>query len=164
MVAISTNFGKVSEDLLNRSLPIHLSPIGDVTKRKSPIGNPKLEFLPAHREQIAAELRGMVDLWLKMGQPLDEEVRHPFSVWAKVVGGILKVNGFGDFLANYGTRRTADDPIREGLGLLGAKTPNKWLRMAGWARLTGELGLTKTLFPSVIVRTMRAAQGQSASC
>lgn len=56
VVAISTNFGTFSEDLMNRSLPIHLAPSGNVADRKSPIGNPKLEFLPRNRDRIEAEL------------------------------------------------------------------------------------------------------------
>lgn len=147
VLAISTNFGKVSEDILNRSLPIHLSPVGDVTRRKSPIGNPKLEFLPAYRGQIAAELRGMVERWKEAGKPLDEEVQHPFSVWAKIVGGILKVNGFADFLQNYGTRRVHDDPLRKGLGLLGVERPDTWLRPKQWAQQVVDAGLVKTLIP-----------------
>lgn len=118
VLAISTNFGNVSEDILNRALPIHLNPIGNIADRNPAIGNPKLEYLPANREQIAAELRGMVERWKDEGQPLDEDVRHPFGPWAKTVGGILKVSGFTDFLSNYGSRKTADDPVRRGLGIL----------------------------------------------
>ena len=90
VTAISTNFGTVSEDIANRSLPIHLNPTGNVAERKSKIGNPKLEFLPMNKYRIAAELRGMVDRWKKAGKPLDEAVRHPFTPWAKTVGGILR--------------------------------------------------------------------------
>ena len=43
------------------------------------------------------------------------------------------VNGFADFLGNYGVRKTADDPVRKGLGLLGALGPGEWLRTAEWA-------------------------------
>ena len=114
VLAISTNFGCVSEDLMNRGLPVHLNPVGNVADRVSPIGNPRLEYLPANRERIAAELRGMVERWKAAGQPLDEDVRHPFSVWAKRVGGILRVNGFRGFLGNYGVRKTVDDPLRQG--------------------------------------------------
>jgi hypothetical protein len=57
VIAISTNFGTVSEDILNRSLPIHLHPVGHIAERDSSIGNPKLEFLPKNRDEIAAELR-----------------------------------------------------------------------------------------------------------
>ncbi len=147
VLAVSTNFGTVSEDLLNRSLPIHLHPNGDVATRKSPIGNPKLEFLPAHKEEIAAEFRGMVDRWKKAGEPLDEDVQHPFGPWAKTVGGILKANGFEDFLANYRQRKTADDPRRRGLGLMGAMKPNEWLRPEEWAECVVNLGLIKSVVP-----------------
>jgi hypothetical protein len=147
VLGITTNYGTVSEDLLNRSLHIHLHPIGDVASRRSPIGNPKLEFLPACRKQIAAEIRGMIERWKAAGQPLDDDARHPFSIWAKVIGGILKVNGFTDFLGNYGTRRVYDDPIRHALGLAGAHKPEKWLRPAEWATVAGEAGVTKILIP-----------------
>ena len=156
VLAISTNFGTVSEDILNRSLPIHLHPVGDVASRRSPIGNPRYEYLPANAEQIAAELRGMVERWKAAGQPLDEKVQHSFIQWAKTVGGILKVNGFTDFLGNYGVRRTSDDPVREALGLLGAyefrdatagEACGEWRRAGEWAEFAGELGLTRTLVP-----------------
>jgi hypothetical protein len=147
VLAISTNFGSVSEDLLNRGLPVHLSPLGDVADRVSPIGNPRLEYLPANRDRIAAELLGMVERWKAVGQPLDEEVRHPFTVWAKRIGGILRVNGFRGFLANYGVRKTVDDPLRQGLGVLGAKEPDKWLQAAAWAKNASELGLVRAVIP-----------------
>jgi len=149
LLGISTNFGSVSEDLLNRSLPIHLHPVGSVTDRRSPIGNPKLEYLPKYREDIAAELRGMIERWKKKGQPLDESVRHPFSPWAKTIGGILAVSGFKDFLGNYGTRKVADDPLRLGLSLLGAAIHGEsWHKPEVWARMAVTLGLVKQVVPA----------------
>lgn len=147
VLAISTNFGSVSEDILNRAISIHLNPMGNIADRSSPIGNPKLEFLPANKQKIAAELRGMVERWKAAGSPLDEQARHPFGPWAKVVGGILKVNGFADFLANYGQRKTADDPIRRGLGILGSAHPDVWLGSGEWAKLAVDLGVEKAVIP-----------------
>jgi hypothetical protein len=148
VLAISTNFGSVSEDILNRGLPVHLNPVGNVADRVSPIGNPRLEYLPANREPIAAELRGMIERWKAAGRPLDHEVRHPFSVWARTVGGILRVNGFRDFLANYGVRKTVDDPLRKGLGILGAAHhKNRWLQASDWAKFATDLGLVKAIIP-----------------
>ena len=149
VVAISTNYGSVSEDILNRALPIHLSPVGDVHDRVSPIGNPKLEYLPRYQQEIAAVLRGMIERWIDAGQPLDTSVKHPFSPWAAVIGGILMVNGFKGFLANYGIRKTDDDPLRHALGLLGAGLPgDEWRRAGEWARLAVRLGLAKQVIPS----------------
>jgi len=75
------------------------------------------------------------------------QVRHPMTPWARTVGGILMVNGFTNFLANYSTRKTADDPIREALAILGAAQPKKKLRPMTWAKLAVTLGLAKTLIP-----------------
>jgi hypothetical protein len=119
-----------------------------VADRQSAIGDPKLEFLPAHREKITSELLGMFAKWKETGMPLDFDVRHPFSLWAKTIGGILKANGFADFLANYGKRRAHDDPIKHGLAIMGAARPGEWLRPGEWAEVMVECGLTKTLIES----------------
>ena len=148
VLAASTNFGQMSEDIMNRALPIHLNPVGDVAHRKSPIGNPRLEYLPAHRAEIVAELRGMIEQWKTAGQPLDESVKHPFSDWARTIGGILKVAGYDGFLGNSGARKTKDDPLRSALGLLGLARPNEWLRPQEWALVAAELGLVKRVIPS----------------
>lgn len=149
VLAISTNFGTVSEDILNRSLPIHLDPVGHVSERVSPIGNPKLEFLPENQEGIAAELRGMVERWKEAGYPRDREVRHPFSEWAAVVGGILKSSGVEGFLKNYGRRRVADDPVRAAIGLLGAERHgDDWFKPEVWTRDATKLGLVKQVIPA----------------
>ncbi len=145
LIAISTNFGTVSEDILNRALPIHLNSLGDIAGRKSAVGNPKHEFLPANREQIAAELHGMIVRWVNAGSPLDHKVCHPFSLWAKTIGGILAESGFTDFLGNYGNRKMVDDPLRAGLAILGASRPDVWLRPCEWANAVIELGLQKSL-------------------
>ena len=146
VVILNTNDGALSPDLLNRSLPIHLAPKGDIQDRKSKIGNPRLEFLPQNRERIEAEFHGMIERWIKEGSPLDESVRYPMTPWARTIGGILVVNGFKDFLANYGTRKSADDPIRDAISILGAARPGEALRPMEWAKLAVEQGLARTLF------------------
>jgi hypothetical protein len=146
VMAITTNDGMLSPDLLNRALPIHLAPKGDVQSRQSPIGNPKLEFLPQNQERIAAELRGMVERWKSRGRPLDDAAKHPMTPWARTVGGILMANGFTDFLANFETHKSLDDPIREALAILASAAPGQELRPAEWADLAVKHGLAKTLF------------------
>jgi hypothetical protein len=147
VLTITTNDGTVSQDLMNRGLPIHLTPVGNVADRESPIGNPKQEYLPAHRLDIEAELLGMVERWKAAGRPLDQDVRHPFTDWARTVGGILRVSGFQDFLGNYAVRRTVDDPVRAALGLLGAAKPDEWLRPGDWAKIAAGTGLTRSVIP-----------------
>jgi hypothetical protein len=113
-----------------------------------PLGNPKLEFLPQNQERIAAELRGMIERWKSRGQPLDDTMKHPMTPWARTVGGILKANDFTDFLGNYETRKTLDDPIREALAILAGAAPGQELRPNEWANLAVQHGLAKTLFSS----------------
>jgi hypothetical protein len=144
VVALSTNFGTISEDLLNRALPIHLAPVGDVATRRSPIGNPKLQYLPAHRDRIEAELRGMVQAWDEAGRPL-ADVDHPFTDCTRTIGGILAANGIKGFLANYSMRRTADDPERKAIGLLGSARPDEWLRASAWASVAVNVGVARVL-------------------
>lgn len=148
VIAISTNYGLMSEDLLNRGLPIHMTPKGNVADRVSPIGNPRFEYLPQHCEEIAAELRGMIEAWKEAGMPPDMDAKHSSSAWAQTVGGILLANGYSDFLANYEERKTADDPVRDGLAILGAERPDQWLRPGDWAVLAGRLGLVKRVIPA----------------
>ena len=145
VVIINTNDGLLSPDMLNRAITILLAPKGNVHDRQSPIGNPKLEFLPAHSERIQAELRGMVERWKDAGRPLDNDVRYFMSDWARIIGGILKVNGFTDFLANFATSKIVNDPIRDALSILAASKPGRPLRPTEWAELAVELGLAKTL-------------------
>ncbi|MCI0685573.1 MAG: hypothetical protein L0Y71_26035, partial [Gemmataceae bacterium] len=149
VVVINTNDGALSPDLLNRALPIQLAPRGDIQDRKSPIGNPKLEFLPKFRDQIEAEFGGMIERWRLAGCPLDNTVKHPMSVWARTIGGILAFNGFTDFLANYQMSRVVDDPIREALAILAGARPGEPLTPADWAGLAVEQGLGKMALPFI---------------
>jgi hypothetical protein len=148
VVALSTNYGSVSEDLLNRALPIHLAPVGDVAERAPAIGNPKLEYLPSQCERLEAECRGLIERWKEAGRPLDNAIRHPFADWARVIGGILAANGLEHFLANYSLRRTSHDPARQALGLLGAVEPDKWLSAGRWAEHAADLGLVAAVIPA----------------
>jgi hypothetical protein len=149
VVVINTNDGALSQDILNRALPIHLAPKGSIHERQSPIGNPKLEFLPQNLQRIEAELRGMIEQWRKAGCPQDETVKHSMTPWAKTVGGILKHNGFTNFLGNQQTRKAVDDPIRRAIGILGlSRKPGNALRPGEWAQIVVEQGLVKTVIPA----------------
>lgn len=148
VIAATANEGRFSEDLVNRSVQIRLEVTGDLAKRKSPIGDPKNDFLPRNRARIVGELRGMIERWKAAGCPLDENAKHPsFSDWAKTIGGILMVNEFPSFLANQTERRSEDDPVRRGLAQLGVSYPDVWSTSADWATRIAKLGLTKLLIP-----------------
>jgi hypothetical protein len=148
LILLNTNEGSLSTDLLNRPLRIRLAPEGDITQRQCPIGNPKLEFLPANRSRINAELLGMIERWRQEGMPMDKSASHyPMSVWAKFIGGILLVNGFKDFLANYSSIRTAADPLREALSILAFHAGSYPRRASQLAKIAVTQGLAKVLLP-----------------
>ena len=147
VMAISTNFGVLSEDLLNRGLSIHLEPNGSITDRQSSIGNPKLQYLPRYREEIAAEVHGMIERWRAVGMPLDDSRYHPCTEWAHVIGGILKVNGVEGFLDNYADRRVVADPVRNGIAVLGSHLLNKCLPISEVVAEVNRLGLMNPLVP-----------------
>lgn len=147
VVCMSTNDGHLSEDFRNRSCEIMLSPKGDLASRKSPIGDPRSEFLPANALKIQAELLGIVERWNAERPPLDMNVNHTFKPWAQMIGGMLLVSGFKDFLANEAERRVETDPIREALAFLGFKRPNEWLRPGDWALAADQFGVAKELIP-----------------
>ena len=63
----------------------------------------------------------------------------------QAVGGILKANGFTDFLANYGSVKTANDPFRDALGILAAAKPDQPLRPAEWAAVVSRAGTDPNL-------------------
>jgi hypothetical protein len=146
--AISTNEGTLSTDLLNRALPIHLAPTGNIEDRMPSIGNPKYDFLPTYRNRIQAELHFMIQRWIEEGMPRDDKVKHPFGPWAQMIGGILMVNGFVDFLANFSIRKGTDDLVRKALGILGCAKPDEWLRPGELADLAVRQSLTQTLIRS----------------
>ena len=90
----------------------------------------------------------MIERWRLAGCPLDETVKHSMTPWAKTIGGILKYNGFTDFLGNQQTRKAIDDPLRRAIGILGAAKPGKALRPAEWAQIAVQQGLVKALIPA----------------
>jgi hypothetical protein len=147
IVAATSTDAIFIDDFLNRGVRIHLEQRGDIAARQSKIGNPKFDFLPMNRDKIEAEFRGMIIRWKDQDMPLDMEVRHSFTKWARVIGGILRVNGFKDFLRNLGLRKTADEPIRKALGLLGAARPAEWASARNWLPIVVDNGLFKALIP-----------------
>ena len=144
---LSSNEGSFSTDLMNRGLPIKLSPKGDMLRRHSSIGNPKHEYLPRHRNQIDAEFNGMIANWVDAGCPLDTDVHHSSFLWGQTVGGILKANGIDYFLENFDARHNIDDPTRRALGLLGAAHFNQYRTASEWSKTVVDLGFVKALIP-----------------
>jgi hypothetical protein len=143
---------------MNRGVCSHLAPKGSVLDRPCPLGNPKLDYLPKHQARIESEFHGMISRWIDAGRPLDYEVKHSMLPWARVIGGILKVSGFRDFLGNAAMRKSEDDPIREALAILGAAYPDREMRPRDWAKKTVSLGLAGILLPANERKTVKGRE------
>jgi hypothetical protein len=59
----------------------------------------------------------MIEVWKEQGQPLAQR-EFRFRQWAKEIGGILEVNGFGAFLTNLQTAQSEYSKDTSGLGIL----------------------------------------------
>ena len=101
--ALTMNHAKLSADLARRSVPINREYEGPVRNRQFAI--PDLAaFVLKHRDEIAAELVGMVQRWLDAGRPpATAPARHSIcQEWAATIDAILRLNGLEGFLSNGG--------------------------------------------------------------
>jgi hypothetical protein len=97
--AITMNCTRVSPDLVSRGLPIQLQYDGRPEGRTFAGPHP-LDYTREHRLAILGELAGMVERWTAAGRP-DGTRGHRLTEWARVLGGVMAVNGLYDFLGNY---------------------------------------------------------------
>lgn len=163
VLACSANQGKFSTDLMNRAIPICLEMKGDIDKRENKLGDVDIRnsYLPEHRAEIEAELCGMIENWKAAGKPLDESVKHPRKEWAKTIGGILKVNGFTEFLANWAMQKSVHDKISEALALLANAAQSEkaqYLRPATIVKLATNEGILGDLIPARYKTCQNAAE------
>lgn len=153
---ITANGIECSRDIVTRSVIINLYYEGDPRKRSFSIPDLKA-FARQHREDLLAELLGMVERWKLAGMPLsDVSSRFVAQGWAPIIGGILQVCGEEDFLANQGEAEAAMDPfLREFRDLVEEvvkdrpgerpKTPADWAVAAGTHKALGFNDDTKSI-------------------
>lgn len=98
MFMLTANTPKVSPDLVSRSVTINLQYEGNPERRQFKFD--PCAFAVANRELLLSELVGMVLRWLQAGAPRTQSDCLRFAEWKQVIGGILQVNGFSDFLTN----------------------------------------------------------------
>jgi hypothetical protein len=161
VIFMNTNHGSLSIDLLNRSLPIRLTPTDDVDDRnkraEKDLGHGLKEWLETKQRDIAAEAWGMITRWREEGCPLEKGANHhPMRDWAETIGAIVKVNGFEDFLGNYAEVRQVSNPETEALGIVALHAFQKPLRPDDnplkpleVARIVVEQDLERVLLPQV---------------
>jgi hypothetical protein len=98
---VTMNNTKSSPDLVSRGLPVRQFYEGNPRTRKFGKRNP-LKYAQEHRQEILGELVGMVVRWNQLGRP-DGEQQHRLTEWARIIGGIMTINGFPEFLTNLDT-------------------------------------------------------------
>lgn len=121
---VTTNGGQMSPDLISRHIPINLHYEGDPNKRTFK-NQEYYEFVKKIRLDVYAEILGHFEKWRQAGMPR-ADVRHRFQTWAEVIGGVLRVNGHKEFLANQGSSSAASDGDYQAFCVLSQRcTPDK---------------------------------------
>lgn len=118
---ITANTPDVSRDLITRSVVIGLYHEGDPARRTFTITDPE-GYAEEHRVELLGELIGMIERWRAVGSPMAGVCsRFNKKGWGPIVGGILQVCGYTDFLANAeAAAAELDDTRREFAALVAA--------------------------------------------
>lgn len=118
IVLMTMNQATFCADLISRLLPIefYLEDGREPTEKKFSTDSLS-DYVKANRTRILQELCGMIEVWKEQGQPLAQR-EFRFRQWAKEIGGILEVNGFGAFLTNLHTAQSEYSKDTSGLGIL----------------------------------------------
>ncbi len=98
MFMLTANSPKISPDLVTRSVTINLQYEGNPERRQFKFD--PCAYMQANRELVLSELVGMVTRWLQAGAPRTFSDCLRFREWKQIMGGVLQVNGFTDFLGN----------------------------------------------------------------
>jgi hypothetical protein len=121
---ITSNLTSGSSDTITRGIPVRLRYEGNPVERVFQ-DNP-LAYAACHRLDLLGELAGMVERWKQAGRPTAPAAwpagrpapKHRCKRWVEVVGGILAVNGFTNFLSNVEEARAAMDEGLQALATL----------------------------------------------
>ncbi|MES2638111.1 MAG: hypothetical protein V4850_01455 [Myxococcota bacterium] len=111
LFVVTMNLTQMGADLRRRALPLNLEIPGDVRhfpyRTDDPVGD-----AVAARLAVVAELAGMVEAWLRAGQPMPEQpATHSTNRrWAATMDAILRGVGFDGFLSNFAASEHAFDP------------------------------------------------------
>jgi len=146
IVLMTMNQATFCTDLISRLLPIefYLEEGKEPTEKKFSTDSLS-DFVKENRTRILQELCGMIEVWKEQGQPLAQR-EFRFRQWAKEIGGILEVNGFGAFLTNLQTAQSEYSKDTSGLGIL-------FRNILGRAVLVDELlriCQAENLFPEIL--------------
>lgn len=110
LFVLTMNMTQLGPDLRRRALPVNLELSGNARRAEYAADDPIGEALAA-RNDLLAELAGMVTAWNDAGQPIpDDAARHSTgAAWARRIDAILRHAGFRGFLSNQAESEHAFD-------------------------------------------------------
>lgn len=100
LVASGNNVHSTGE-VAKRVVPIRLLPPTESPETRQDYRHPLLrEYVEASRPRVLGALLGLVEAWRSAGRPMAGVGFGGFERWAAVVGGIMQVAGYTDWLDN----------------------------------------------------------------
>lgn len=97
---LTANNPSYSDEIARRMVPIRLVPQTDRPELRRVFRHPELEpWIAAHRPDLLWSLAVFVRAWQSAGCP-PGPVLGSYEAWSRVIGGVLQVAGYRDFLAN----------------------------------------------------------------
>ena len=104
--------GEVSK----RIVPITLQPSTENPETREDFRHPLLrQYVETSRERVLGALLGMIEAWRAAGRPLGSVGFGGFERWAAVMGGIMKVAGYEEWLSNLAEWRGGADDFSDEL-------------------------------------------------
>lgn len=112
----SGNNVRMSSEMAKRTVPIILQPTSDSPELRADFLHPDLRaYVRQMRSQALSCLLGMVANWEKAGRPKGEHRLGGFESFTAVVGGVMDVQGYTQWLGNLSRWRRHADPHGEDL-------------------------------------------------
>lgn len=109
-------------EITKRIVPIRLLPDTDSPETRNDFRHPDLlAFVTETRPRVIGALLGMIEAWKLAGRPLHRSAFGGFERWTAVVGGIMGVAGYPEWLSTMREwRGVADDTGEEDRELVAA--------------------------------------------
>jgi len=131
-VVASGNNVHATGELAKRTVPVILHPPVEAPETRQDYRHPLLRgYVQENRERAVGALLGLLRAWCDAGRPLGSVGFGGFERWAAVVGGIMRVAGYPEWLANLQEWRggTDDfgDELRELVGFWETKWGREWV-------------------------------------
>jgi hypothetical protein len=147
-----------SGELSKRLVPIILQPRTDAPELRTDFVHPDLwGFVRQQRKLIVACLLGMVQSWIAAGKPKGKKPLGGFDQWAAVVGGIMELFGYSEWMNNATGWREKADTKRMDLRAL----VKQWAADHGNLRITAVDVLNIALRIGVFAEVTSAREGKS---